>query len=187
MSLTSSAFCPIQLNPLTLDQKYKQIALYVVAVTLIAFGLFIGLMGRKFYYVFVFLLGFINTEIILMWMYYSYVLDSNTPVWLMSAVVVCSAFVSYVVGMLGVNFIKLGAAILSGFGAFVFCVYLIMALPIFKRTLIYPFIIAGFVFPGSFAALIAFNESLVISTALIGSFCIARGITIFTGYFPDEI
>lgn len=105
----------------------------------------------------------------------------------MSSVVVCSAFISYVVGMLGVNFIKAGAAILSGFGALVFCIYLIMALPKFKRTLIYPFFIAMLVVPGSISALVAFNESLVISTAIIGSFSIARGVSIFTGYFPNEI
>ena len=105
----------------------------------------------------------------------------------MSSVVVCSAFISYVVGMLGVNFIKAGAAILCGFGALLVCIYLIMALPKFKRILIYPFFIAMFVVPSSISALVLFNESLVISTALIGSFSIARGVSIFTGYFPDEI
>jgi hypothetical protein len=108
-------------------------------------------------------------------------------VWLMSAVVVCSALVSYVVGMLLVSFIKVGAAVLTGFGALVFCVYLIMALPIFNYTIIYPLFIASFVIPGCIMALLAFNKSLIVSTALIGSFCIARGVSVFTGYFPDEL
>ena len=120
-------------------------------------------------------------------MYYAYVLDSSTPVWLMSSVVVCSSLVSYVAGMLLVSFIYIGAAIFTGFGAFVFCIYLIMALPIFNRTIIYPFFIASFIIPGSMVAYMAFNKSMIFSTALIGSFCITRGISIFAGYFPNEL
>lgn len=125
-----------------------------------------------------------------MWLYYSYVLDSNTPVWLMSSVIVCCAFLSYVVGMLSVNFIKVGAAFLCGFGSMLFCIYLIMALPIFEYKfpkLIYPFLIAALILPGFFAAFALFNHSLIISTSYIGSICFARGILIFNGNFPHEL
>ena len=157
------------------------------ATLLVVFGFFIGLAGRKFYTLFVFLLGFVNIQILLMWMYYAFVLQSSTPVWLMSAVVLCGALVSYVVGMLLVSFIYIGAAVLTGFGALVFCIYLVMALPIFNHTIIYPFFIASFIISGCIMALLAFNKSLIASTALIGSFCIARGISVFSGYFPDEL
>jgi hypothetical protein len=74
MSLTSAAFCPIQFNTLTLNPQLEKIARYVFATLLVVFGLFIGLAGRKFYTLFVFLLGFVNTQILFMWIYYSFVL-----------------------------------------------------------------------------------------------------------------
>jgi Domain of unknown function (DUF4203) len=122
-----------------------------------------------------------------MWIYYSYVLDSNTPVWLMSSVVICCAFLSYVVGMLGVNFIKAGVSILSCLGAFIFCYILVLALPIFKHTIFYPLFMALISLPGLGAGFFLPSESLIVSTSLIGSFCIARGVSIYTGYFPNEL
>lgn len=170
-----------------MNTDQQKIIYYVLGALLVLFGICIGLFGRKFYSVFVFIIGFFTAQILILWLYYTHVLTSNTPVWLLASVVALSALLSGVIGMLGVSFIKAGASILSGLGAFIFCYILVLALPIFKHTYLYPFFIALLSLPGFVAGFVLFNQGVIVATSIIGSFCMARGVSFFTGHFPSEI
>ena len=143
-------------------------------------------MGRKYYFLFLFLTGYIAAQILLMWLYYKYFLRSDKPVWLISSIILLSAMLSIVVGMICASLRKAGVAALSGLGSSVFCYVLVIALPVFKYSFLYPFFIALFSLPGLVSGFLLLNESLVLGTSFIGSFCVARGVSLFTGHFPDE-
>lgn len=182
------AFCPVQRNVPILTPEQLQIFYYVSGGLLIIFGLFIGFQGRNFYFIFVFLVGFIKSFILLLYIYYYFMLDADTPVWLLTSTVSLIALLSYVVGMLGMHFIKMGAAYLTAFGLSLVSYLAALALLNYNlNSYLYLALVFLAWIPGFMIGFYIFNHSIVLSTSLMGSYCITRGVSMYIGYFPNEI
>lgn len=152
-------------------------------------GLFLAFLGRKLFVAAIFLISFFVTMTGILLLFYSTFLKDNTEDWVGWTVLGGSAVVGLIVGyfMTRQSMQRIGAAILAAWGGFI--VGLILnesVLYLTDSTAVFWCVAIGCAIAAAIFAFVAYNHALILSTALIGSYSIVRGASLYIGGFPNE-
>lgn len=102
---------------------------WVMFVFCVVVGLLVNLMGRKLFKVIIFIAGVLAMVALVMLIFYTTFLKSNTASWVGWVVLACSVLVGLLVGCLFLKIVKLGAFVLAAWGGFSLGLLLYEALP----------------------------------------------------------
>lgn len=163
---------------------------YILGAILIVIGLAIGLFGKHLFKPTVCLVGtFAFTMIASLFIFSVFFTrdTSNTTEWIVFSVCIVGGIV---VGLVLAFFLRLGVGVLAAWGGF--CLGLILynlfiykidndAKVAFWTVNITLAVVAGVL------SLWLFWHAIIISTSIAGSYSLHRGISMYTGGFPDEL
>jgi hypothetical protein len=163
---------------------------YLLGVVLIVFGIALGLIGKHLFKISICLIGSLAFTLIATLFIFSVFLSrdtSDSTGWIIFGV--CGK-VGIFVGLVLAYHFRLGVGVLAGWGGF--CLGLIL-----YNTFIYKidnesgvaFWIVCILLAIAAAALTFyfFWECVIISTSIVGAYCLMRGISFYAGGFPDEM
>ena len=102
--------------------------IWLWAIIMIVAGLFICLLGRQLFKVTIFLAATFITIAAILLLFYSTFLKSNTEDWVAWTVLAISLVLGLIVGFLATKVLRLGAAVLAGWGGFMIGVLINVAL-----------------------------------------------------------
>jgi MFS family permease len=149
-------------------------------------GGFVCLFGRKLFKPVLFITGVLITTSLVLLIFYSTFLKSNTKAWVGWVVLVCSVLLGLCVGGLFVKLSKLGAFILAGWGGFTLglLIYNAFLYKINSQGGMWGFLIGmGLLF--GILALFFFDHILIHSTALAGAFLFVQAIGSVAGRYQN--
>ena len=148
-------------------------------------GIFFLFFGRKLFIIGLFLIGILATTIVLLIIFYSTFLTHDTATWVSWTVLVVSVLIGALVGYLFTKIARFGAAILSAWGGFMLGVLINeMWLYMYGSEYLFWGVNIGLAVVCAIAAFVLFNHAIIVSTAFLGAFFVARGIAMFAGGFP---
>lgn len=150
-------------------------------------GLFICLMGRKLFKVIVFIAGVLLVVGLVLVIFYTTFLKSNTASWVGWVVLGCSVLVGLLLGCLFVKVIKLGAFAIAAWGGFSLGLLLYEALPLYKidsQVFFWCFCI-GLALICGVLAICLFDHVLILTTSLGGAYFFVAGIGLVAGHFQN--
>lgn len=183
VTVTGKSMCPAYtINALVdfVDEYY-----YIFGTVAILGGVFFLFLGRKLFMVALALIGVVATVFIVLIIFYSTFLRTDTATWVGWTVLAVSVLLGGLVGFLFTKIARFGAAILSGWGGFMLGVLINeMWLYIYGSEWLFWGVNIGTAGLCAVVAFVLFNQAIIISTAFLGAYFIARGIAIFAGGFP---
>lgn len=161
------------------DNKW---AMFTISIVI---GFILCFFGRKLWKPLFFLTGLLLTIFIVLIIFYTTFLDSNTESWVGWVVIACSAIVGLIVGFIFMKISKLGAFVLAGWGGF--CLGLLiwnsfLYLATTSNALFWCFTIACGLIVG-ILALVWFDHVIILTSAMAGSYVFVQGIGIVAGGF----
>jgi len=155
-------------------------------IILVVLGLFVGFFGRKLFEVVIFMAGVFLVVALVMLLFYSTFLKSNTKAWVGWIVLSCSVLVGLGVGYLFYKIVKLGAFVLAAWGGFALALLIYNAF-LYKMNSeagMWIFCI-GVALIFGILALFFFDHILINATALIGAFMCIYGIGLVAGRYQN--
>jgi hypothetical protein len=143
--------------------------------------------GRKLFSCIVFVVGVLITVSLVMILFYSTFLDSNTEAWVFWVVLSCSILAGLAVGFVLFKCQKLGAACIAGWGGFLGGVILNTAFLSYAESdaLFWIFNVSCALVAAALAFCFYF-PAIITVTAFTGSYMFIRGISLFAGGYPNE-
>lgn len=182
--MTTSEACPIYTYNALVQfvMAYK----YLWGSVFIIMGIFLAFFGRKLFTAALFIVGaMVFIGLILVVFYSTFLSDSDTLVsWI---VITCTIIAGLGIGFLATKLERIGAVLLAGWGGFC-CGILINETVLYyagSAALLWS-INCAFALVAGILAWFLFNQAIIISTALIGSYFTMRGIGLYAGGFPNE-
>lgn len=143
-------------------------------------GLFVALFGRSLLRIVLFIVGMGATVFAIIILFYSTFLQDNTEDWIFWTVLGASVLLGALIGFLCTKLVKFGGAILSAWGGFMVgmlinesWLYMYGLTWLFWTSCIalaLIFFVIGWIF---------FEPAVIVSTAFIGSYFVARGVGCF--------
>jgi len=158
-----------------------------MSIIFIVLGLLILLAGRKLFKVIVFIAGVLIVVCLVLLIFYTTFLKSNTASWIGWVVLAGSILLGLLVGCLFVKIIKLGAFAIAAWGGFALGLLLYEALPLYKidsQVFFWCFCVGIALICGVLAVCL-FDHVLIITTAFGGSYMLAAGIGLVAGHFQN--
>ena len=150
-------------------------------------GLFLGLFGRKLWVLAIFLISAFLTMAIIMLVFYTTFLKSNTADWVGWTVLGCSLLLGVILGLVMTKFQRAGAAILGAWGGFVLGLILNESvLFLVGSQWVFWLVCVGCAIVCAVVVFITYNHAIILATSLIGSYFFVRGISFYAGGFPSE-
>ena len=182
-TLTASSVCPVySVDALT---QFLDTYFWLFGTVAIVGGVFFTFLGRKLFMVTLFIVGAMITVFAILIIFYSTFLKDDTASWIGWLVLVLSIILGLGVGWLCTKIARFGAAILAGWGGFMLGVLINeMWLYIYGSQAVFWCVSIALAVIACVLAFIWFNQAIMISTAFIGGYFIARGISAFAGGFP---
>lgn len=156
-------------------------------IMMIVVGLFFAFFGRKLFLAALFTGTTIVVAGLILIIFYSTFLSSNTKTWVGWVVLLCSVVAGLICGFLMLKASRLGAAILAGWGGFMVGIALnqtVLYTTHSKATFWTVNCILAVV--GAIAGFLLFNHAIILSTSFGGSYLFIRGISMYAGGFPNE-
>jgi hypothetical protein len=148
-------------------------------------GLFLTFLGRKLFVFTVFLIGALLTVCVIMILFYSTFLKSDTASWIGWLVLSLSIVLGFVLGWLCTKVLTIAAALIAGYGGFMLGVMINeMWLYIYHSQALFWCVCVGLAIVCAILAFIFFNQVVIVSTAFLGAYFLMRGISAFAGGFP---
>lgn len=129
-------------------------------------------------------MGFIAISLLF---FYSVFFNANTKSYVGWIVLVISAILGTILGLLLARVTKLGVAVLSAWGGICLGLILYSAF-LYKfesQVVFWLFIVALAVIFGALSFVI-YDHIIIISTTMIGSYAFVRGISLYAGGYPNE-
>lgn len=176
VSIESASMCPIySINALTVFLKKYY---WLFGSLLMLVGLFLTFLGRKLFIFTVFIIGVALTVFLIMIVFYTTFLKSSTAVWIGWTVLGASIVVGFGIGFLCTIFLRVSGAATASYGGFMLGVLINDSwLYIYHSSALFWCITIGFAIAFFIVAFIFFNQVVIISTSLIGSYFVMRGIS----------
>ena len=162
------------------DNRWIMFAILVVIGTIICF------LGRSLFKPVLFMCGCILTVGVVMLIFYSTFLKSNTETWVGWAVLGGSVVAGLLVGFIFVKIAKLGAFVLAGLGGYAVSLLIYNAF-LYKMNSVAGFwaFTLGVALVFAILALFFFDHILIHSTALLGSYMVINGIGLVAGRYQN--
>lgn len=161
--------------------KYLWGSLFIVV------GIFLAFLGRKLFNVAVFIIAAVVSAGLILIIFYSTFLEKKTDAWVGWLVVSLAIIVGLGLGYLATKLEKPSASLLAGWGGF--CAGVLLnetVLYLAGSAALFWCVNIGLALICAIAAWFLFNQAIIISTALVGSYFTMRGIGLFCGNFPNE-
>lgn len=185
VSMTSKYGCEaLSINALwDMISQYE----YLFGIFAIAGGFFLSLFGLRLVKPTMFIIGILTTVAAVALVFYTTFLSQDTEEWVFWVVLVCSVLGGIIVGYLLAKFIKVGAAILAGWGGFT-CGLLLNEAVLYRAESEWLFWTVSIIFAiiGAVIAFKFFEHAVIISTCLVGSYLLVRGISFYAGHYYNE-
>jgi hypothetical protein len=167
----------------TFIQDYK----WLFAIILMCIGLPFIFMGRKFFSCIVFVVGIMVTVSVVMILFYSTFLDSNTEYWVFWLVLTLSILGGCAVGFVLFKCQKLGAAVIAGWGGFLGGLIINTTFMFAAGSeAIFWIINASCALAAAAMAFCFYFPVIITVTSFSGSYMFIRGISLFAGGYPNE-
>lgn len=150
------------------------------------FGTIICFLGRKLFKPVLFLTGCILTVGLVMLIFYSTFLKSNTETWVGWTVLGGSVLVGLLVGFIFAKIAKLGAFVLAGLGGYALALLIFNAF-LYKMNSEVGFwcFTIGVALLFAVMALFLFDHIIINATALLGSYMVINGIGLVAGHYQN--
>ena len=161
---------------------------YLFGAFFIVSGFLLGLFGRKLWVAAIFFITFFIVSAGILLLFYTTFLKSTTDIWVGWTVLAGAIVIGIVLGLLITKFQKLGGAIIAAFGGFVLGLILNEAvLYLASRYYVFWCVCVGCAIIAAALVFIAYNHVIILSTSLVGSYFLVRGISLYAGSFPEEL
>jgi hypothetical protein len=157
-----------------------------MAPVFIICGFVIAMWGKQLFAGICFLVGSFISATLLLLLYYSQFVTADTKIgWIWTVSVVC-ILLGLVGGYILYKLQRIAGAILAAWGGFM--ISMLIASTFLKNSSIafwlFNFIIA---LVCAVVSYFAYYHTVIISTGFIGSYLLVRGVSLFTGGFPNEL
>jgi len=155
-------------------------------IILVVLGLFICFFGRRLFKPVLFIAGVFLVVAVVLVIFYSTFLKSNTKAWVGWVVLSCSVLLGGLVGALFVRIAKLGAFVLAAWGGFALALLIYNAF-LYKMNSeggMWAFCI-GVALLFGILALFFFEHIIINATALIGAFLCINGVGLVAGRYQN--
>jgi uncharacterized membrane protein HdeD (DUF308 family) len=160
----------------------------VFAILFIIIGVFLAFFGRFLVSVTVFILGALLSTAGLLLIFYKFLLTSVTPLWISWSVFGGAILVGLLIGFILTKFPRVDSFIISIGAGFILGVLLNESvLYLFGSRIVFWSVNGGIALICGLLALVWYDEAIILSTSFIGSFLIARAISLFCGHFPTVL
>jgi hypothetical protein len=149
-------------------------------------GIFFALFGLYLLKATLFLIGVVMTVFLVLLIFYSTFLDSNTENWVGWLVLSLSVVLGLGVGFLFTKIARFAAAILSGWGGFLVGVIINESwLYMYGSSALFWIVNIAMAIIFCILGFVLFVQAIIISTAFMGGYFICRGISFWAGGFPS--
>lgn len=157
-------------------------------IILMVLGVPFCLMGRKFFSVIVFIVGVLITVSLIMLLFYSTFLDSNTEAWVFWLVLSLSIVAGLAVGFVLFKCQKLGAACVAGWGGFLGGLVINTTfLFVTNQEWLFWVVSIGCAIAAAICAFLFYFPVIITVTSFAGAYMFVRGISLFIpGSYPNE-
>lgn len=134
-----------------------------------------------------FIIGVLTTFAAVALVFYASFLSQNTEDWVFWVVLAVCVVAGIFVGYLLAKFVKFGAAILAGWGGFV-CGLLLNEAVLYRAEAEWLFWVSCILLAliGAVLAFKFFEHAIIISSGIIGSYLLIRGISFYAGHYYNE-
>jgi hypothetical protein len=156
---------------------------------IIVLGLYVGFLGRRFQQITNFLMSSSLTTFALMCTFSSTFMLGDQG-WVIIVASIGTILASFMIGFLSIYFMRFGGAIIGGIAGFMFGILLNNA-----WFYLYGSVILTYSVCGTLATIIfvfacfehKFNTTVIFGDSFIGSYMVLRGISVYVGYWQNEI
>lgn len=162
---------------------------YLFGAVMIVFGIFVGFLGKKLVKPTIFLVGTSAFVILSAWFIFTLAFtrdSSETIEWVVFGV---CCLVGIFIGLLLAYLSRLGTAVLTAWGGVCLALMLYTSF-VYKidnssQVVYWVFLVLmGIVF--GLLGYFLYNHAVILSTSIIGSYMVIRGISMYAGHFPNE-
>jgi hypothetical protein len=166
---------------------------YILGGVLLIFGAIVTFYGRKFFQYTIaavgILLGFLTTMLLFSIMGMLSGLESGKDsLWMTILSFLVAIIVALFLGFVMYKTIKFGAMLLGAIsGGLIGATFYNLAFYAAESFYLFVFTVAFLGIVGAFLAYRYFDQIVILSTALIGSYCFIRGIAVYAGGWPNEM
>ena len=183
-SLKYSGVCPVfTYNPLI---KFISRYEWFFGGVFIILGIILAFFGRTLFPYAMFIFGsFITSGGILLLCYVTY-LQRDQKAYVIWFTFIMAVVCGLVMGYLCAKFERLGAAAITGWGGYICSLFLNAAIHNQDSVILSWSITIGFVLLCGISTLCYLNESIILSTSMVGSYFFIRGISFYANGFPNE-
>lgn len=184
-TITAASVCAVITKPAVYSfiSKYS----YYWGAPMLVAGGFLTFFGRKLFPVSMFIAGLFATVYATVLFVYTIWLNDNYEDWVGWTVVAVSSVVGAGIGLLFAKFIRAGACLLGGFGGYILGLLLnILFLYYSKTYVLFWIVVAVLAILGGAIGFLRFNETIIVSTAFLGSYIFCRGISMYAGGWTNE-
>lgn len=149
-------------------------------------GISVAICGKRLFVYVLFSFGALTMNGLVLLLCYSTFLTSDTSTAVNWLVVSMAVFGGLITGWLLTKIERLGACLLAGWAGFVLGVFINEAFVMSDSIILHWSITILLFLIAAGLASIWFNEAIMFSTALVGSYFFIRGVGIYAGGFPNE-
>lgn len=159
---------------------------WVMFVTFLIVGMIVCFLGRTLFKPVLFIAGVIIAVGLVMLIFYSTFLNSNTKVWVGWVVLIGAILFGLIIGCIFVKIVKIGAFAVSAWGGFTLALLIYNAF-LYKMNSDVGFwcFTVGVALVFGVLALFFFDHILIHATALSGSFLVINGIGLVAGRYQN--
>jgi hypothetical protein len=163
---------------------------YAWGAVFIALGIVVGYFGRRLFKPTICMVGTLSSVFFMSLVVFSIFFSRNTEEWVQWLTFSVLLIVGCFVGLILAKLSKIGVAIMAGAGGFVLGMILYSAVlyKLDEHNSVMFWVITVILCAGSgILSFFFFDHIIIISTSLIGSYGLIRGVSMYAGGFPDEI
>jgi len=154
----------------------------------IIIGVFLAFFGRFLVSFTVFVVSAFFSAAGILVIFYKFILTSVTPLWISWSVFGGAILAGLLVGFILTKFPRVDSFIISIGAGFILGILLNEAvLYLVGSKILFWSVNGGLALVCGLLAIIWYDEAIILSTSLIGSFLIARAISLFCGRFPTVL
>ena len=154
---------------------------------MIVLGVFLAFFGNSLIPIAVFLVATLMTSSLILIVLYSFILGPTIKTWLTWFIVSMSLLIGLIVGFILATARKLYAVVVAACAGFMIGVLLNEAvLYLVESKILFWSVNIIFTVLCALLTLGWFDQAIMLSTSLVGSYLVARGVSLFAGGYPNE-
>jgi hypothetical protein len=151
-----------------------------------AIGAFMAFFGRKLFQITIFISGLCFTTYVLMMCWYAWFFTAQTAYWVGWCMLGVSGLVGLIVGFLLAKFMRVGAAVLAGFGGYCLGMFInTMVVYLASNEGLFWTVAIGMAVVCAVIGFFAFNHAIILSTSFLGGYLFGLGLSLYCGGYTD--